>query len=177
MTAAKIRSETKSEYLALRYLSLDQTWPNTKQLSVESPARTVVQDLIEQVRANSGLTLEEISPLLGVSRRSLQHWLSGRHISARNEQRLRALADTLSSLPTADPSTSRHRQLHESPTEFGHMICLLRASLAAADHHSPSAQPRRPLPNFTHKISLAGKQRHLPLHRSSGRTHAFSAAT
>jgi hypothetical protein len=96
----------------IRYESRTLTGPQVRELPTESSIQSPVQALIEQVRKISGLTLEEISPLLGVSRRSLQHWLSGHQISARNEQRLRALADTLSSLPTtADPATSRHRLL------------------------------------------------------------------
>ncbi|MEE4212771.1 MAG: hypothetical protein V2I43_26290 [Parvularcula sp.] len=48
--------------------------------------------LVENIKRVSGLTLEEIAPLAGVSRRSLQHWLRGDPISARKENRLRDLS-------------------------------------------------------------------------------------
>jgi transcriptional regulator with XRE-family HTH domain len=63
---------------------------------------TIAQTLLADIRTFSGLTLEEIAPLVGVSRRSLQNWLAGESISARKEQRLRNLADFLRALPGTD---------------------------------------------------------------------------
>src|SRR5262249_23066278 len=58
---------------------------------------------------------EEIAPLLGVSRRSLQHWRAHGRISARKEQRLRDLADTLSSLPASEANEMRGKLLDRIP--------------------------------------------------------------
>jgi hypothetical protein len=146
-----------------RYLY--RTRPHAQEVPVEAPIQSIVPDLIEQVRANSGLTLEEISPLLGVSRRSLQHWLSGRQISARNEQRLRALADTLCSLPAADPSNSRHRLLQRKPEgvraydllaegQFNAAYALITGE-APTSEHFPSDLVKLRSPSFTPLIRMS----------------------
>jgi hypothetical protein len=76
---------------------------------------SIISDLVHQVQANSGLTLEEISPLLGVTRRSLQHWRKGDAISARKERRLRALVDALCMLPSEGAALRRNRLLERHP--------------------------------------------------------------
>ena len=71
--------------------------------------RTVAQDAIAEIRALSGLKNEEIAPLAGVSRRSIQAWVAGEQISARKEQRLRALCDAVRALATSNPEMTRRR--------------------------------------------------------------------
>jgi hypothetical protein len=71
--------------------------------------------LLSRVQKLSGLTLEEIAPLIGVSRRTLQNWKAESNISARKEQRLRDLADCLDALPSADPEQTRQRLLERRP--------------------------------------------------------------
>ena len=61
----------------------------------ESLHRTAAQDAIANIRALSNLTNEQIAPLAGVSRRSLQAWIAGGIVSSRNEQRLRDLLDAI----------------------------------------------------------------------------------
>jgi transcriptional regulator with XRE-family HTH domain len=139
--------------------------PHAQEEPVRGVTQSIVQDLIEQVRANSGLTLEEISPLLGVSRRSLQHWLSGRQISARNEQRLRALADTLCSLPAADSSNSRHRLLQRKSDGVRAYDLLAEGQFSAAyalitgegptPEHIPSDLVKLPSSSFTPLIRMS----------------------
>ncbi len=65
--------------------------------------------LVERVKRASGLTLELIAPLAGVSRRTLQEWRAGGRISQRNEERLRALAEAVEKIASVDPLTSRER--------------------------------------------------------------------
>jgi DNA-binding transcriptional regulator YiaG len=77
--------------------------------------RTIAQTLLAKIQNRSGLTLEEIAPLLGVSRRSLQNWRAERRISARKEQRLRDLSDTLDALPIADRNQLRRMLLDRIP--------------------------------------------------------------
>jgi hypothetical protein len=72
---------------------------------------TAAQAAVAEIRVVSGLTNEEIAPLAGVSRRSLQAWVAGEAISARNEQRLRSLLDAIRRLATADPHKTRARLL------------------------------------------------------------------
>jgi hypothetical protein len=93
------------------------TWRPTLRAEHSVPRRlspsedTAAQSLLATIQSRSGLTLEEIAPLLGVSRRSLQHWRAHGRISARKEQRLRDLADTFSSLPASDANEMRGRLL------------------------------------------------------------------
>jgi len=56
-------------------------------------AQTAATELLDRIQKVSGLTLEMIAPLAGVSRRSLQSWRRGAAISRRKEERLRVLAD------------------------------------------------------------------------------------
>jgi hypothetical protein len=83
--------------------------------STTSAAQSLAQSLLSEVQSLSGLTLEEIAPLLGVSRRSLQNWRAQRPISARKEQRLRHLADTLRSLPVGGAGNARRILLDRKP--------------------------------------------------------------
>ena len=85
-------------------------------LKTKHAARRLAQNatahsLLATIQSRSGLTLEEIAPLLGVSRRSLQHWRAHGRISARKEQRLRDLADTLGSLPASETNEMRRKLL------------------------------------------------------------------
>jgi hypothetical protein len=77
-----------------------------------SPSKdAAAQVLLATIQSRSGLTLEEIALIIGVSRRSLQHWRAHGRISARKEQRLRDIADTLSSLPASEPNEVRGKLL------------------------------------------------------------------
>ena len=69
------------------------------------------QRLCQELRQISGLTNEEIAPLLGVSRRSFQAWLAGGPISARKEARLRAIAGAVERLVGEDRAKTRSRLL------------------------------------------------------------------
>jgi hypothetical protein len=72
---------------------------------------TESQRLCQELRQISGLTNEEIAPLLGVSRRSFQIWLAGGPISARKEARLRAITDAVGQLAAEDRVKTRQRLL------------------------------------------------------------------
>ena len=69
------------------------------------------QRLCQELRQISGLTNEEIAPLLGVSRRSFQAWLAGGPISARKEARLRAIVSAVGRLVAEDRAKTRSRLL------------------------------------------------------------------
>ena len=79
----------------------------TRSRAIKPRVETTAQELVENIRKKSGLTLEEIAPLVGVSRRSLQNWRAGGTISARKEQRLRDIADTFESLGHKNPRSLR----------------------------------------------------------------------
>ena len=88
--------------------------------SVKQNTETTAQKLLEDIRKRSGLTLEEIAPLVGVSRRSLQNWRAGEVISARKEQRLRDIADTFESLQQKEARDLRHLLLNETIIGYDH---------------------------------------------------------
>ncbi|PSJ36284.1 hypothetical protein C7I55_26685 [Sphingomonas deserti] len=73
--------------------------------------RTAAQDLVDRIRSRSGLTFEEIAPLLQISRRALHKWRAGDAISSGNERRLRSLADVVDRIATGDEQTTRRRLL------------------------------------------------------------------
>jgi hypothetical protein len=77
--------------------------------------RTAAQEAITKIHAISKLTNEEIAPLAGVSRRSIQAWVAGGQISARKEQRLRALRAAIQAIAAPDPQVTRRRLFDHTP--------------------------------------------------------------
>ena len=88
--------------------------------------------LIERIQSLSGLTLEEVAPLLNVSRRSLQNWRSQHPISARNEHRLRGIADLLNLLSFRDAAEARCKLLDRVPGNVRAYDLLAEGRLGAA---------------------------------------------
>jgi hypothetical protein len=93
-------------------------WQQLGAHEVRQPARrrtasgdAAARTLLVKVQSRAGLTLEEIAPLLSVSRRSLQHWRAHGPISARKEKRLRDLSDALESIPAANADEMRQMLL------------------------------------------------------------------
>lgn len=102
------RATTIPQQLSLTWRpALNAKQPGSRRLAPSKDAAA----LLATIQTRSGLTLEEIAPLLGVSRRSLQHWRAHGRISARKEQRLRDLADTLSLLPASEANELRGKLL------------------------------------------------------------------
>lgn len=92
-------------------------WPQSGDLiPSEAPLNLSIQTegqrLCQELRDISGLTNEEIAPLLSVSRRSFQTWLAGGAISARKESHLRSVVSAVRSLAGADRAQTRARLLH-----------------------------------------------------------------
>jgi hypothetical protein len=125
----------------------------------------VAQSLLAAIQSRSGLTLEEIAPLLGVSRRSLQHWRAHGRISARKEQRLRDLADALISLPTSHATEMRGKLLERisggvraydllAEGRFDSAYFMITRSPAPAHLVARSVQPSMPLaPSLIDRLS------------------------
>lgn len=78
---------------------------------VAGPPETAAQRMAAELRRLSGLTNEEIAPLLGVSRRSFQAWIAGESISARKETRLRTVLDAVRQLAAESAAATRERLL------------------------------------------------------------------
>jgi Homeodomain-like domain len=96
--------------------------------------QTAAQVLLERVKSLSGLTLEEIAPLLGVSRRTLQNWRAQHQISARKEQRLRDLADLLDSISLGSADERRRKLLDRLPGNVRPYNLLAEGRFDAAYH-------------------------------------------
>jgi hypothetical protein len=63
--------------------------------------------LINEAQSYSGLNLDMIAPLLGVSRRSIQYWKDEKKISQKNELLLRDLVDALKQISLGKPDHTR----------------------------------------------------------------------
>jgi transcriptional regulator with XRE-family HTH domain len=85
--------------------------PPVQEVALATPAMR----LLERIRNASGLTFENIAPLAGVSRRSVQSWRAGEQINQRNEERLRALAEAIETIAGAEPLNVRDRLLERVP--------------------------------------------------------------
>jgi hypothetical protein len=89
--------------------------PNQDDKEAASLSETAAQRMAAELRRLSGLTNEEIAPLLGVSRRSFQAWIAGRPISARKEARLRDVVCAVRQLAADTPAATRERLLNRPP--------------------------------------------------------------
>jgi hypothetical protein len=76
-------------------------------LAIPVSAFSPATSLINEAKEISGLTLEMLAPLLGVSRRSIQYWKNGQAISERKEEQLRDLIDALKQISTGNAVETR----------------------------------------------------------------------
>ncbi len=134
----------------------DQSTAPPKEFAVQLPQRrhdaaqqasagpSLTQAAIEEIKALSGLTNEQIAPLLGVSRRSLQAWIAGEPISQRKERRLLELRAALRALDAGDAVATRQRLVDQAPG------CVRVYDLLAAGQFETAVDlatgRRRPLP-------------------------------
>jgi hypothetical protein len=123
--------------ICLHWPKEDPIWSPPRPLTPK--ALTAAQRFIEDIREKSKLTLEEITPLAGVSRRSLQHWRAGGVISARKENRLRDLADTFRALPQ-DHAAPVRRLLFERTSHGVRPYDLLAEGRFAAAYSAITGQ-------------------------------------
>jgi hypothetical protein len=108
--------------------------PHPEALPARSDAgpKTAAQDALAEIQAISALTNEEIAPLVGVSRRSIQAWRAGGVISARKERRLRSLLDAVRKLADITPSQTRERLLRRAPGDVSAYDLLAESRWEAA---------------------------------------------
>lgn len=97
----------------------------------QRPTRSA-RELAQAIKEASGLTNEEIAPLLGVSRRSFQAWLAGEAISARKEARVREIANALERMQRATAQETREVLLRRSPGKLSAYELLQQGSTDAA---------------------------------------------
>ncbi|BCT74179.1 hypothetical protein SCMU_00210 [Sinomonas cyclohexanicum] len=70
--------------------------------------------LLAELRILSGMTVDQLGRLMGVSRRSVHNWLNGGAMSAAHAERLATLTDMVSKLPAETPLQRRAALLDSS---------------------------------------------------------------
>lgn len=104
VTAAPVTSQSRS---FLRLVASDWTSPSSDRAAASEPVDSVeprsLVEAFEFVRRTSGLTMEQLSRLFGVSRRSVHAWAGGAKLSSANEEllvRLEAALEERSGFPS-----------------------------------------------------------------------------
>ncbi len=67
------------------------------------------QQMAQWLHANSGLTGDQLGRILGVSRRSVYLWTTGKRVNGKNLERLINIYRTIRQIPAADPDSRRNR--------------------------------------------------------------------
>jgi len=93
---------------------------------------------LRQVQQRSGLTWGEIARALGVSRRAVHHWASGKRVSDRHVQRIEAFASLVNSHVRSTADLTR-----------GALIALRPDGRSALGTFEDASQPRRSTPLST----------------------------
>ena len=75
-------------------------------VSASPPVRTLAATVTE-LRAMSGLTVDQIARLMGVSRRSVHKWMNGGPLDSIHAERLGHLMDVVRDLPETTPENRR----------------------------------------------------------------------
>lgn len=73
-----------------------------------------LSSVVAALKAESGLTADQLGRLLGVSRRSIHNWATGSAIASSHEERVRELDSFISSLPAYTPEERRSLLLDSS---------------------------------------------------------------
>lgn len=120
-TAVPISSRAEDLVTSTAIFSSDQgIAPRPVMLSVqiqESPVHVLTQPgestdplsahLVKELRNATGFTWEQLSKLLGVSRRSVHLWAAGGRMAAANEEAVARLLVEVAALPSHDPAGRR----------------------------------------------------------------------
>jgi len=70
---------------------------------------------VARLRAESGLTTDQIARLMGVSRRAVHKWLNGGSMAAVHEERLHTIIGIVNGLPGDTPHQRRAALLEATP--------------------------------------------------------------
>jgi transcriptional regulator with XRE-family HTH domain len=97
------------------------------------PLRThALADAIKALRADSGLTWEQLAKLLGVSRRSVHIWANGGRMTASHIERLSRLRQAVAALP-GDTAEERRASLLAPSAAGVSRFDALRAEVASSE--------------------------------------------
>lgn len=80
---------------------------NTPPVAVEEAPKPNTAELIQDLHDRSGLTWEQLSKILGVSRRSVHLWASGGRMNARHIELANELVSLVRNAPAEDPERVR----------------------------------------------------------------------
>jgi hypothetical protein len=139
---------------------------------------TSVSQLVEELREWTGLSASGLAEMLGVSRRSLYHWLREGQASVNNTQRLVRLADTLRPI-AREWSPPRIRVWLEtgdpSPRELFEREDFASFARAANDSLSRGEIPVLPSRRVSHGSSLGDRREPVRPLTALQRRRAFAA--
>ncbi len=96
-----------------RSILLSDSQATTVWLEAVLPTKSA-PELLDEVKDASGLTWDQIARLMGVSRRSVHLWLSGRPLSAENEERLHTIREIVRSVGGRSQVEVRSKLLDKS---------------------------------------------------------------
>jgi hypothetical protein len=77
---------------------------------------TTTAEIVRNIHEDSGLTWEQISRLVGVSRRAVHMWATGAHVNARHMELLAAIGRLVAGLPASTASQRRALLLGPRPS-------------------------------------------------------------
>jgi hypothetical protein len=86
----------------------------TGPIAAEQETASDLSTIVANLKAESGLTADQLGRLLGVSRRSIHNWAAGTVIAPAHEERLRDLERLVFSLPAHSPEERRRLLLESS---------------------------------------------------------------
>ncbi|WP_272027789.1 helix-turn-helix domain-containing protein [Kocuria rosea] len=94
--------------------------------------------LVAELKAESGLTADQLGRLLGVTRRSIHNWAAGSPIAPKHEPRVRALSELVFGLDATTPEGRRELMLDSSsgPSRFKIFLSSTPRS-ERIQHHIP----------------------------------------
>lgn len=107
---------------------------------------------IAEIRRVSGLTWEHLATLLGVERRTLHFWASGRPMSQKNEERLWRVRDAIRRLDTGNTPANRAALL--AVTDGVSLLQRFAAGdFAAVEGRKPHVRPVAPQPSAEVRVA------------------------
>jgi hypothetical protein len=124
-----------------------------------------IANLVGKMQKLSGLTLEFVAPLLGVSRRAIQNWKKGETISLKNEIKLRALVETIEKLNQGNATKTKNVLLERTPGYLRIYDLIAQGRFPDAIARAEQKEPLKPIRSNPNQ-----KFDHLPLAIQLSRT-------
>ncbi|WP_066840017.1 helix-turn-helix domain-containing protein [Corynebacterium stationis] len=99
----------RMEYFPTLTTGTNGLWAELDSLALVSakPETQSASSQISELRELSGLTINQLGRLFGVSRRSVHNWLNGKPMAARHEERAGDILSQVRALPGQTPSEKR----------------------------------------------------------------------